>query len=158
MKRRYYCGRDFRRAVSIDELRSLAERRVPRMAFEYLDGGAEDEVTLRRNREVFERIGFMPRTVVQVSDRTQTVEVFGQAIQQPLIIAPTGFNGMLRRNGDLALAAAAKKAGIPFCLSTVSTNTIEGVAESIGVLNVILQENLVWLGSSHLAQEGLGIR
>ena len=132
MKRNYYRGRDFRRAVCIDELRALAERRVPHMAFEYLDGGAEDEVTLRRNREVFERIGFVPRTLVDVSERTQTVEVFGQAMQLPLIIAPTGFNGMLRRDGDLALAAAAKKAGIPFSLSTVSTNTIESVAQRVG--------------------------
>jgi (S)-mandelate dehydrogenase len=132
MERRYYRGRGFRRAVSIDELRSLAERRVPRMAFEYLDGGAEDEATLRRNREVFERIAFVPRTLVDVSERTQTVEVLGQAMQSPLVIAPTGFNGMLRRDGDLALAAAAKKAGIPFSLSTASTNTIESVAERVG--------------------------
>ncbi len=132
MKRRYYRGGDFRRAVNIDELRSLAQRCVPRMAFEYVDGGAEDEVTLRRNREVLQRIGFVPRTLVQVSERTQRVEVLGQAIELPLIIAPTGFNGLLRRDGDLALAAAAKKAGIPFCLSTVSTNTIESVAERVG--------------------------
>jgi (S)-mandelate dehydrogenase len=132
MKREYYRGRDYRRAMSIDELRALAERRVPRLAFEYLDGGAEDEVTLRRNREVFERIAFLPRTLVDVSKRTQTVELFGQAMRLPLVIAPTGFNGMLRRDGDLALAAAAKEAGIPFSLSTVSTNTIESVADRVG--------------------------
>ena len=132
MKRIYYRGSDFRRALSIDELRSLSERHVPRIAFEYLDGGAEDELTLRRNREVFERIAFVPHTLVDVSERTQTVEILGQAMQLPLVIAPTGFNGMLRRDGDLALAAAAKKAGIPFSLSTVSTNTIESVAERVG--------------------------
>src|SRR5512136_2333810 len=102
------------------------------MAFEYLEGGSEDECTLRRNREVFERIAFVPRTLVDVSGRTQAVEVFGQPMQSPLVIAPTGFNGMLRRDADLALAAAAKKAGIPFSLSTVSTNSIESVAEGGG--------------------------
>jgi (S)-mandelate dehydrogenase len=118
--------------VSIDELRSLAQRRVPRLAFEYLDGGAEDEVTLRHNREVFDRIGLVPRTLTDVSGRTLTVEIFGKAMQLPLIIAPTGFNGMLRRDGDLALAAAAKRVGIPYCLSTVSTSTIESVAQRVG--------------------------
>jgi (S)-mandelate dehydrogenase len=132
VKRSYYRGRDFRRAVSIDELRSLAERRLPRMAFEYLDGGAEDESTLRRNREVFERIAFLPRTLVNTSDRTQSIDLFGQPSQLPLVIAPTGFNGMLRRDADLALAASAKKAAIPFSLSTVSTSSIESVAERVG--------------------------
>ena len=132
MKRSYYAGRDFRKALSIEELRLIAERRVPRLAFEYLDGGAENEVTLRRNRKVFERIGFVPRTLVDVSARNQAVDVFDQRIQSPFIIAPTGFNGMLRRDGDLALAAAAKKAGIPFSLSTVSTNRIEDVAQRAG--------------------------
>ncbi len=132
MERSYCRGRDFRRAVSIDELRSLCKRRVPLMAFEYLDGGAEDEVTLRRNRQAFERIGFAPRTLVDVRERSQAIEIFGQAIRSPLIIAPTGFNGMLRQHGDLALAAAAKNAGIPFSLSTVSTDTIESVAETVG--------------------------
>jgi (S)-mandelate dehydrogenase len=132
MKRSYYAGRDFRRAKSIEELRLLAERRAPRLAFEYLDGGAENEATLRRNRNIFERIGFVPRTLVDVSARSQAVEVFGQQIQSPFVIAPTGFNGMLRRDGDLALATAARKAGIPFSLSTVSTSTIEDIAQCAG--------------------------
>jgi (S)-mandelate dehydrogenase len=102
------------------------------MAFEYLDGGAEDESTLRRNREVFERIAFLPRTLVDTSERTQTIDLFGEPSQLPLVIAPTGFNGMLRRDADLALAAAAKNAGIPFSLSTVSTSSIESVAERAG--------------------------
>jgi (S)-mandelate dehydrogenase len=132
MNRRYYAGRNFRRAMDIDELRLLAKRRAPQLAFEYLDGGAENETTLRRNREVFDRIHFTPRTLVHVSGRTQAVEIFGQRIQSPFLIAPTGFNGMLKRDGDLALASAAKEAGIPFCLSTVSTNRIEDIAQQVG--------------------------
>ena len=132
MKRRYYAGRNFRRAMDIDELRLIAERRAPRLAFEYLDGGAENETTLRRNREVFNRIQFSPRTLVNVSGRNQAVEIFGQQIKSPFLIAPTGFNGMLKRDGDLALASAAKDTGIPFCLSTVSTNRIEDIAQRAG--------------------------
>jgi (S)-mandelate dehydrogenase len=132
MKRRYYAGGNFRRAMDIDELRSLAGRRAPRLAFEYLDGGAEDEATLRRNREIFEQFHFSPRTLVHVSSRSQAVELFGQQIQSPFLIAPTGFNGMLRHNGDLSLAAAAKQAGVPFCLSTVSTNRIEDIGQQAG--------------------------
>jgi (S)-mandelate dehydrogenase len=132
MKRRYYAGRSFCRTMDIDELRLLAERRTPRLAFEYLDGGAENETTLCRNREIFERLHFTARTLVNVSARNQAVEIFGQQIQSPFLIAPTGFNGMLKRDGDLALASAAKQAGIPFCLSTVSTNRIEDIAQRAG--------------------------
>ncbi len=95
MKRRYCRGRDFHPALSIDELRSLAKRRLPRIVFEYLDGAAKDEVTLRQDREIFERIRFMPRTVVRVPERRQSIEILGKPADMPLLIAPTGFNGML---------------------------------------------------------------
>ena len=120
MTRSYYSGRDFRRASTIEELRRVAMRRVPRFAFEYLEGGAEDEVTLRRNRDVFERITWLPRTLVGTGMPDMSAELFGESLHLPLVIAPTGFNGMLWPQGDLALARAAAAAGIPFTLSTVS--------------------------------------
>jgi (S)-mandelate dehydrogenase len=120
MNRRYYAGRDFRRAGTVEELRRVAMRRVPRFAFEYVEGGAEDEVTLRRNRDVFERIAWMPRTLVGAGVPVLSTEVLGETLHLPVVIAPTGFNGMLWPQGDLALARAAATAGIPFTLSTVS--------------------------------------
>jgi (S)-mandelate dehydrogenase len=118
--RSYYAGSDFRRASTIEELRRVAMRRVPRFAFEYLEGGAEDEVTLRRNRDVFERITWLPRTLAGTGVPDMSAELLGESLHLPLVIAPTGFNGMLWPQGDLALARAAAAAGIPFTLSTVS--------------------------------------
>ncbi len=132
MKRRYYAGWDFRRARNIEELRLIARRRTPNFCFEYVEGGADDEVTLRRNREVFEQIGFLPRTLVDVTSRNQSVELFGQRVASPFAIGPTGFNGMLTHQGDLKLACAAAKAGIPFTLSNVSNTSMEDIAEHAG--------------------------
>jgi len=119
-QRSYYAGRDFRRASTIEELRRVAMRRLPRFVFEYVEGGAEDEVSLRRNRDVFERITWLPRTLVGLTIPDLATELFGESLHLPLVIAPTGFNGMLWPQGDLALANAASAAGIPFTLSTVS--------------------------------------
>jgi len=120
MKRSYYSGCDFRRAASIEELRRVAMRRVPNFTFEYVEGGAEDEVSLRRNRDVFERIAWLPRTLAGVGAPELATELLGEPLQMPLVIAPTGFNGMLWPEGDRALALAAAAAGISFTLSTVS--------------------------------------
>jgi (S)-mandelate dehydrogenase len=133
MRRRFYAGRDLRRCLSVAELRSAARRRLPAFVLEYLEGGAEDEVTLRRNREVFERIAFLPRTLVDVSRRDMSVEVFGERQKLPLAIGPTGANGLFARDGDLALARAAKAHGIPFVQSTVSTIRLETVAAEPGL-------------------------
>ena len=132
MRRAYYRGADVRRAINIDELRSLAERRLPRMVFEYLEGGAEDERTLRSNLEAFARWEFVPRTLIAVPERSLGAALFGTPVAAPLLIAPTGFNGMLTRDADVALARAARAAGIPFTLSTVSTSSIEEVADRSG--------------------------
>jgi (S)-mandelate dehydrogenase len=124
MKRSRYRGRDFRRALTIEDLRVIARRRLPNFTYEYLEGGAEDEVALRRNRDVFERIAWLPRTLAGVGTPDLSTEVLGEACHLPLIIAPTGFNGMLWPQGDLALARAASDAGIPFTLSTVSNYSL----------------------------------
>jgi (S)-mandelate dehydrogenase len=120
MTRRYYAGADFRRALSIEELRRVAQNRLPRFEMEYLEGGAEDEVSLRRNRSIFERITWLPRMLAGTGLPDVSRSVLGDALHMPLIIAPTGFNGMIWPQGDLALARAADAAGIAFTLSTVS--------------------------------------
>jgi (S)-mandelate dehydrogenase len=127
MRRRYYRGRDFRRALTIEELRGIARRRLPGFALEYLEGAAEDEITLRRNRAVFEKILFLPRTLMDVGKRELSTQLFGRTIQLPLVIGPTAVNGMLCHGADLALARTARKFGIPFTLSTISTSRIEDV-------------------------------
>lgn len=118
--RRYYSGRDFRRALNIEELRRVAARRIPAFAFEYVEGGAEDELALERNRLAFDHWRFVPRTLVSTEHRHLRTRLFGVEQPMPLVIAPTGLNGMLRHHGDLLLARAAARAGIPFALSTVS--------------------------------------
>lgn len=130
--RKYYSGRDVRRALTIEELRSLARRRVPNFALEYLEGGAEQEATLRFNRGAFDAWRFVPNTLVDTGGRHQRATLFGRESASPLIIAPTGLNGMLRHRGDIALARAAAEAGIPFTLSTVSTARLEDVAKESG--------------------------
>lgn len=132
MKRSFYTGQDIRRAQSIDELREIARKRVPNFCFEYVEGGAEDENTLRRNREVFSRFAFQPRTLVDVSVRRQRRMLLGEEISSPFLIGPTGFSGLLSREGDVSLARAAAAAGIPFVLTNVSTTSLEDVVERAG--------------------------
>jgi len=132
MQRRFHSSRDFRKAITIEELRAIAKRRLPAFALEYLEGGAEDEVTLRRNRDAFERIAFVPRTLADVSKRDLSVEVFGKKFPLPIAIAPTGSSGLFAPRGDLALARAAASFGIPFSQSTVSTLRLETVVEGAG--------------------------
>ncbi|MFM9969659.1 MAG: alpha-hydroxy acid oxidase [Burkholderiales bacterium] len=134
MKRRLYNGADVSRALNIEELREMARRRLPHFSFQYIDAGAEDEVTLVWNRKVFERWRFAPNTLVDTSARTLEVPLYGVNIKLPLIIAPTGFNGLAWPKADVLLARAAAAHGIPFTLSTFSTAKIEEVAEAGGRL------------------------
>jgi (S)-mandelate dehydrogenase len=128
MRRRHYTGRDLRRAITIEDLRRIAHRRLPRSGCEYLEGGAEDEVSLKRNRNVFDRIAWQPRSLVGVAMPDPAVSLFGKRANLPIVIAPTGFNGLLWPQGDIALARAAATAGVPFTLSTVSNCAIEKLA------------------------------
>ncbi len=110
----------------------MARKRVPHFAFEYVECGAEDEVTLRWNRSVFETLRFVPSTLVDTRARHQRIDLFGREASSPLIIAPTALNGMLRHRGDVALARAAAATGIPFSLSTFSNVRLEEVAAAAG--------------------------
>ena len=128
LKRKYYSGNNFRRTNSIEELRRVARRQVPNFAFEYVEGGSESERTLHWNSEALGAIRLVPNTLIDTSTRHQRTNLFGQEINSPLIIAPTGLNGMLSQRGDIALARAAAKLGIPFSLSTLSNVRLEDVA------------------------------
>jgi (S)-mandelate dehydrogenase len=119
-------------AYNISDLRDMALRRVPKGLFEFVDRGTEDEVSLRNNREVFDRIKFRPRTLVDVSRRTQEITLLGCKHKMPIIIAPTGTAGLLWHEGEIALARAAREADIPFTLATGSTTAMERVAEEAG--------------------------
>jgi (S)-mandelate dehydrogenase len=114
----------------VSDYRELARRRLPRIIFDYLEGGADDEKALLRNRAIFDRLRFKPHRLVDVSKRDLTIELFGVRQAAPLLIAPTGLNGSLWPHGDIALARAAAAAGIPFLLSTASNASIEEVAQA----------------------------
>jgi (S)-mandelate dehydrogenase len=131
-KRRPFTAGPLSRALNIADLRERARRRVPGFAFEYVEGGAEDESTLRGNRAAFERLRLVPQTLIDTSARQLRTTILGTAAQAPLIIAPTGLNNMLHADGDLALARAAARRGIPFTLSSLSTTRLEEVAQRAG--------------------------
>jgi len=118
----------FDQAINIDELRTIAKRRLPRFAFDYLDGGAEDERTLRRNRDAFGQLAWRWKTLVDVSRRTLSTQVLGAPSALPVVVGPTALNGLFWPDGDLAIARAASAAGVPFTMSTVSMNLLEDVA------------------------------
>ncbi|GLR64440.1 alpha-hydroxy acid oxidase [Marinospirillum insulare] len=128
MLRRLYSGSNLDRAQSLYDLRARAVKKLPNFCREYLEGGGDDELTLSRNRQSFNDILFRPRMLVDISQRDLSTQIFDQRIAMPLAIAPTGFNGLLSHEGDLKLALAAKKAGIPFIQSLVSTVSLERIA------------------------------
>ena len=117
--------------TNVMDLRELARRRVPRAFFEYADRGAYDEVTLRGNRAALERLKFRQRVMIDVDQRSLATTVVGQSISMPLAIAPTGLTGLQHGAGEILGARAALKAGIPFCLSTVSICSIEQVRDAV---------------------------
>ncbi len=119
-----------RRIYSVGEARRLARRSLPHAVFDFVDGGAEDEVTLRRNEAAFAAVELLPKPLSGSTARDQRLTLFGREIAMPLIVGPTGLSGLLWPDGELATARAAAAAGIPYCLSHGSTCTIEALAES----------------------------
>jgi isopentenyl diphosphate isomerase/L-lactate dehydrogenase-like FMN-dependent dehydrogenase len=119
-------------AYNIGDLRELARRRLPKGVFEFFDRGTEDEVSLVRNREIFERIKLRPRTLVDVSKRSQGIELFGKRQEMPVIIAPTGSAGLAWYEGEIALAKAAVAAGIPYTIATGAMTAMEKIAKEAG--------------------------
>lgn len=116
------------RAATIEDLRSLARRRAARMVFDYVDGAAESERSMRASVEAFDRVTFRPRVLRDVGAVSTSTEVLGRRIAMPLVFGPTGFSRMMHRAGESAVAAAAAGAGIPYALSTMGTSTASEVA------------------------------
>ena len=114
-------------AQTIDDLRKIAKRRTPAAAFDYTDGAADNEISMNRARQAFKDVEFHPSILNDVSNVDTSCEVFGGPSALPFGIAPTGFTRLMQTEGELAGASAAGKAGIPFCLSTLGTTSIEDV-------------------------------
>ncbi|AEF35961.1 L-lactate dehydrogenase (cytochrome) LldD2 [Mycolicibacter sinensis] len=115
-------------ALTVEDLRRIAQRRTPRAAFDYTDGAAEDEISLERARQAFRDIEFHPAILRDVTDVDTSRDVLGASVALPFAIAPTGFTRLMHTAGELAGARAAEAAGIPFSLSTLGTASIEEVA------------------------------
>jgi L-lactate dehydrogenase (cytochrome) len=115
----------------IADLRAAGRRLIPRPVFDYVDGGADEELSLRANTEAFRQFRFQPRTLVNVSKPDTSTEVFGSVVPQPLVLAPTGYTRMMHPGGEIAAARAAQRHGLPYTLSTMATTTIEAVAGGV---------------------------
>ncbi|HUS41786.1 MAG TPA: alpha-hydroxy acid oxidase [Ilumatobacteraceae bacterium] len=120
--------RRLRRCVSVADYRRVAKRRLPRGVFDYIDGAAEDERTMQGNVEAFGRYEFQPRVLRDVSNLDTSTSILGRPASMPLIIAPTGYTRIAHSQGELAVARAAERAGIPYSLSTMGTRSIEDIA------------------------------
>ncbi len=118
--------------VSIEDLRRVAARKLPRPIFEMLDGGADDESTLRANTEAFSQWDLLPRALTGVGAVSTTTRVLGEQISLPLVLSPTGTTRLFHHQGEAAVARAASRAGVLYTLSTVSTLSIEQVAAASG--------------------------
>ena len=118
------------RVINIHDLRRLAKRRLPRVVFDYLDGGAEDEFTLRENCHVFEQLTFRPRYAVAMPQCDLRTRVLGADLAFPAILAPVGYSRLMHPAGELAAASAAGSAGLIYTLSTISAHKLENVRAS----------------------------
>jgi isopentenyl diphosphate isomerase/L-lactate dehydrogenase-like FMN-dependent dehydrogenase len=116
--------------TTIEDLRQLAKKRVPRMFYDYADSGSWTETTYRANSEDFQRIKLRQRVAVNMENRSTAVTMVGQLAKMPVAIAPVGLTGMQHADGEIHAARAAQKFGIPFTLSTMSICSIEDIAEN----------------------------
>ncbi|WP_238145244.1 alpha-hydroxy acid oxidase [Antricoccus suffuscus] len=117
------------RAVSIEDLRLLARRRTPRSAFDYTDGAADHEASLRRSRELFNNVEFRANVLRDISTVDLSTTILGGPSTRPFGFAPTGFTRMMQYQGEVAVAHEANTAGIPYALSTMGTTSLEDVAK-----------------------------
>lgn len=117
-----------RKYYNIERLRAGAIRALPRPVFDYIDGGADDEIALRRSTTAFDDIEFRPGFLRDISRTDHSVEIFGQRIPIPLLLSPTGLTGLFHKHAERAVARAADGAGLPYCLSTLGNTTIEEFA------------------------------
>ncbi|MEE2958911.1 MAG: alpha-hydroxy acid oxidase [Actinomycetota bacterium] len=125
-------ARRLRAAANVDDLRVMAKRRLPAGVFDYIDGGAEDELTLDRNVRAFREVTFRPRVLRGLGDLDTSSTLLGRPLAFPLVLAPTGFTRIADPAGELAVVRAAGRAGIPFTLSTMGTRSIAECAAVAG--------------------------
>lgn len=118
------------RLLNMDDLRRRARSRLPKPVFDYIDGAAENEWTKGINAADFREVRFLPRALVDITERTQGVTVLGEKLDLPLILAPTGLTGLFGPGGEKAVGRAARAAGAVFCVSTVATQTVEEVSSA----------------------------
>ena len=118
--------------TTIEDLRVLAEKRVPRMFYDYADSGSWTESTYRANESDFQKIKLRQRVAVNMEGRSTATTMIGQHVAMPVAIAPTGLTGMQHADGEILAARAARKFGVPFTLSTMSICSIEDVAQHAG--------------------------
>ncbi|MDP3167360.1 MAG: alpha-hydroxy acid oxidase, partial [Hydrogenophaga sp.] len=118
--------------TTVEDLRVLAQKRVPRMFYDYADSGSWTEGTYRANASDFQKIKLRQRVAVNMENRSTRTTMVGQSVAMPVAIAPTGLTGMQHADGEILAARAAKKMGIPFTLSTMSICSIEDVAQHAG--------------------------
>jgi L-lactate dehydrogenase (cytochrome) len=118
--------------TNIEDLRILAQKRVPRMFYDYADSGSWTESTYRANEADFDKLLFRQRVAINMEHRTTRTTMIGQEVAMPVAIAPTGLTGMQHADGEILAARAAKKFGLPFTLSTMSICSIEDVAAATG--------------------------
>ena len=121
----------FSRAVSFDDYQSLARRRLPKVLFDYIDGGAYAEVTIKRNATDFDEICLRQRVMRDMSSVNLSLDLLNQPLAHPVLLGPVGFAGMFSRRGEVQAARAAAAAGVAFCLSTVSICSIEEVCSAV---------------------------
>src|SRR3954454_12210175 len=115
-------------AINIEDLHRLPKRRLPKVAFDFIEGGLEDEHGLNRNTSAFQKHNLLPRYLVDVSTRDQSATIFGQTFSSPFGISPTGGAGLFRRGADMMLAEAARDANIPYIMSGSSNQSLETAA------------------------------
>lgn len=115
--------------VNIEDLRKLAKKRLPKIAYDFIEGGTDDEVGLVTNEQAFRKARLVPRYLVDVSMRDQSTTLFGRTYSSPIGIAPTGLAGLFRRGADLMLAEAAREANVPFIMSGAATGSMEALGK-----------------------------
>jgi (S)-mandelate dehydrogenase len=113
--------------VNIEDLRKLAKKRLPKIAYDFIEGGTDDEVALVTNEQAFRKARIVPRYLVDVSVRDQSTTLFGRTYSSVIGIAPTGLAGLFRRGADLMLAEAARDANVPFIMSGAATGSMEAL-------------------------------
>ncbi len=116
------------RSHSVEDLRQAARRKLPKAVFDYVDGGADAEVSLAANRAAFEQWAFQPQILHDVSSPDLSIELFGRRMMAPLGLSPTGYTRMINPAGEVGVASASAPTGLPYGLSTVGSTSIEDLA------------------------------